>query len=194
MTEYYKPQETDLREIIYKNAVNAFSDLKGNFVFENFNVATSLFALCLIEFYGVNRNQIFYKNDHRVYDIEHKQVNLDQLSIEVKSSMTNSNRLQSLLDSDEFQDYLTDYLDCDKVELIVNYEGHEVYTLNVKVINIYDGVETVPYSETYEFTFTKQGLVTNLLHRFDLEDYEGSRLHALTLGDKIHDYLNSHLN
>ena len=79
MTEYYKPAESDLRKIIYKSAVNAFRDLKGNFAFEDFNTATSLFALCLIEFYGVDRNKIFYKKNNRIYDIEHKQVNLDQL-------------------------------------------------------------------------------------------------------------------
>lgn len=79
MTEYYKLIESDMRQVIYDNALYYFVDSKGNFVFEDFKPATLLFALCLIEFYGVDQNKIFYKKDHRVYDIEHKQVNLDQL-------------------------------------------------------------------------------------------------------------------
>ena len=80
MTEYYKHQETDLRKIIYANAVKEFRDSRGNFVFDDFSPATSLFALCLIEFYEVDRNQIFYRKNGKIYDIEHKQVNLDRLS------------------------------------------------------------------------------------------------------------------
>lgn len=80
MTEYYKPTESDLRQIIYKNALYHFADDKGNFVFDDFEPATMLFALTLIEFYGVDRKQIFYKKDHGIYDIEHKQVNLDRLN------------------------------------------------------------------------------------------------------------------
>lgn len=101
--------------------------------------------------------------------------------------------LQSLLNSDELQDYLTDYLDCDKVELLLNYEGHDVYTLNVTVINIYDDVETVAYSEIFEFSFTNQGLVTNLLYRFSPEYEDGRFLHASMLGDKLTKYLNARL-
>lgn len=80
MTEYYKPIESGLKQIIYKNALYHFADPKGNFVFDDFNDATVLFALSLIEFYGVDRKQIFYKKDHKVYDIEHKQVSLDRLN------------------------------------------------------------------------------------------------------------------
>lgn len=80
MTEYSKSKESDMKQVIYDNALYHFVDSNGNFVFDDFNTATSLFALCLIEFYGVNRNQIFYKKDHRVYDIDHKQVNLDRLN------------------------------------------------------------------------------------------------------------------
>ena len=108
--------------------------------------------------------------------------------------MTKYEILQSLLDSDKFQEYLTDYLDSDKVEIIVNYEGHDVYTLNVRVINSYDNIETTSYSETYEFTFAKQGLVTNLLHRSSFEDLDKAQFNASTLSDKITKYLNDHLN
>ena len=80
MTEYYKLIESDMRQIIYDNALYYFVDSRGNFVFDDFNPATLLFALCLIEFYGVDRNKIFYKKGHRIYDIEHKQVNLDRLN------------------------------------------------------------------------------------------------------------------
>ena len=190
MTEYYKPQETDLRKIIYKNAVNAFRDLKGNFVFDDFNTATLLFALSLIEFYGVDRNKIFYKKDHRVYDIDHKQVNLERLDYGKDSKV---DRLKDLIMSEEFQDYLTDYLDCDEVKLSLNYEGDGVHTLNVEVINIYDEVETTACSRMFEFSLDKQGFVTSLLHRFSEDDVEVSRFNALTLGDKIRDYLNSRL-
>lgn len=190
MTEYYKPIESGMRQIIYDNALYHFVDSRGNFVFDDFNPATSLFALCLIEFYGVDRNKIFYKKDHRIYDIEHKQVNLVRLDYGKDS---NVDRLKDLIMSEEFQDYLTDYLDCDEVKLSLNYEGDGVHTLNVEVINIYDGVEKTAYSETYEFSFNRQGFVTSLLHRFSEEDTEGSRFYALTLGDKIRDYLNSRL-
>ena len=191
MTEYYKLIESDMRQVIYDNALDYFVDSKGNFVFEDFKPATLLFALCLIEFYGVNRNQIFYKKDHRVYDIEYKQVNQERLDYGKDSNVDN---LKNLIKSEEFQDYLTDYLDCDEVKLSLNYEGDGVYTLNAEVINVYNDFETTAYSETYEFSFNRQGFVTNLLHRFSEEDIEGSRLHALTLGDKITKYLNDHLH
>ena len=80
MTEDYKLIEFDMRQIIYDNALYYFVDSGGNFVFDDFNPATLLFALCLIVFYGVDRNKIFYKKDHRIYDIDHKQVNLDRLN------------------------------------------------------------------------------------------------------------------
>lgn len=80
MTESYKLSGSDMRQVIYDNALYHFVDSNGNFVFDDFNTATSLFVLCLIEFYGVDRSQIFYKKDHRVYDIDHKQVNLDRLN------------------------------------------------------------------------------------------------------------------
>lgn len=80
MLETYKPSESDMRQVIYDNALYHFVDSNGNFVFDDLKPATSLFALCLIEFYGVDRNKIFYKKDHRVYDIDHKQVNLDHLN------------------------------------------------------------------------------------------------------------------
>lgn len=191
MTEYYKPTESDLRQVIYKNALHHFADQRGNFVFDDFNTATSLFALSLIEFYGVDRNKIFYKKDHRIYDIEHNQVNLERLDYGKDSNIEN---LKDLINSEKFQNYLTDYLECDKIELLLNYEGDGVYTLNVEVINIYDEVETTAYSEMFEFSLDRQGFVTSLLHRFDLEDYNRSRYHALTLGEKITKYLNDHLN
>ena len=191
MTEYYKPTESDLRQIIYDNALYHFVDSKGNFIFEDFNASTSLLALCLIEFYGVDRNKIFYKKDHQIYDIEHKRVNLERLDYGKDSSIDN---LKDLIDSEELQDYLSDYLDCDKVKLSLNYEGDGVHTLNIEVINIYDEVETTAYSEMFEFSLTRQGFVTSLLHRFDPEDHDGSRYHALTLGEKITKYLNDHLH
>ena len=191
MTEYYKLIESDMRQIIYDNALYYFVDSRGNFVFDDFNPATLLFALCLIEFYGVDRNKIFYKKGHRIYDIDHKQVNLERLDYGKDS---NVDTLKDLIKSEEFQDYLTDYLDCDEVKLSLNYEGYGVYTLNAEVINVYNDVETTAYSETYEFSFNRQGFVTSLLHRFSEEDTEGSRFHALTLGDKITKYLNDHLN
>lgn len=101
--------------------------------------------------------------------------------------------LQSLLNSEELQDYLADYLECDRVKLILMKEGHDVYTLSVTVIDSYDGVDTISYFETYEFMFTKQGRITTLLHRFS-EDYEeGRTFHAMTLGDKLTEYLNYRL-
>lgn len=80
MTEYYRHQETDLRKIIYANAVKEFQDIRGRFILDDFNTATSLFALCLIEFYGVDRNQIFYRKNDKIYNIEHREVKLDRLS------------------------------------------------------------------------------------------------------------------
>ena len=101
--------------------------------------------------------------------------------------------LQQLLDSKELQEYLTDYLECDRVKLILMKEGHGVYTLSVTVINSYDDVDTISYFETYEFMFTKHGRITTLLHRFS-EDYEeGRKFYALTLGDKLTEYLNYRL-
>lgn len=103
------------------------------------------------------------------------------------------NNIRSLLNSKELQEYLTDYLDCDKVKLLLNYEGYEVYTLNVTVINIYDDIETVAYSETYEFMFTRQGRITSLLHRKSPYHEYARTLHALTLGDELTKYLNDRL-
>lgn len=101
--------------------------------------------------------------------------------------------LQSLLNSEELQDYLTDYLKCDRVKLILMKEGHGVYTLSVTVIDSYDDVDTISYFETYEFMFTKHGRITTLLHRFS-EDYEeGRTFHVMTLGDKLTEYLNYRL-
>lgn len=101
--------------------------------------------------------------------------------------------LQSLINSKELQKYLTDYLECDRVKLIVMKEGHGVYTLSVTVIDSYDGVNTISYFETYEFMFTKHDHITTLLHRFS-EDYEeGRTFHAMTLGDKLTEYLNYRL-
>ena len=101
--------------------------------------------------------------------------------------------LQSLLSSKELQDYLTDYCDCDKVSLLLNYEGHDVYTLIIAVIVEIDDIETVAYSETYEFMFTRQGRITSLFHRKSLYHEYGRALHALTLGDKLTKYLNARL-
>lgn len=101
--------------------------------------------------------------------------------------------LQQLLNSEELQEYLTDYLECDRVKFILMKEGHEVYTLSVTVIDVYDDVDTISYFETYEFMFTKHGHITTLLHRFS-EDYEEGRIfHAMTLGDKLTEYLNYRL-
>ena len=101
--------------------------------------------------------------------------------------------LQQLLNSEELQEYLTDYLECDRVKLILMKEGHGVYTLSVTVINSYDDVDTISYFETYEFMFTKHGRITTLLHRFS-EDYEeGRKFHTMTLGDKLTEYLNYRL-
>lgn len=101
--------------------------------------------------------------------------------------------LQQLLNSEELQDYLTDYLECDRVKLILMKEGHGVYTLSVTVVDSYDGVDTISYFETYEFMFTKHGRVTNLLHRFSEEHEEGRTFHAAVLGDKLTKYLNYRL-
>lgn len=101
--------------------------------------------------------------------------------------------LQSLLNSEELQEYLTDYLDCDKVKLLLNYEGYEVYTLSIAVIVEINDIETVAYSETYEFMFTRQGRITSLLHRKSPYHEYGRTLHALTLGDELTKYLNDRL-
>lgn len=76
MTEYYRLQETDLRKIIYATAVKEFQDIKGRFIFDDFNTTTILFALSLEEFYGVDRSQIFFRKNSKIYDIEHKEVEL----------------------------------------------------------------------------------------------------------------------
>ena len=76
MTEYYRLQETDLREIIYANAVKEFQDIKGRFIFDDFNTTTILFALSLEEFYGVDRSQIFYRKNSKIYNAELKEVEL----------------------------------------------------------------------------------------------------------------------
>lgn len=102
--------------------------------------------------------------------------------------------LQSLLNSEELQDYLTDYLHCGKVKLLLNYEGHYVYTLNVAVIVKIDDTETVEYSETYEFMFTRQGRITSLLHRKSPYHEYGRTLHALTLGNELTKYLNERMS
>ena len=77
MTEYYKLIESDLRQVIYDDAVEYFGEDRGNFIFNDLNPSTLLFALCLTEFYGVDLSQIFYRKDGKIYDIEHKEVNLD---------------------------------------------------------------------------------------------------------------------
>ena len=101
--------------------------------------------------------------------------------------------LQFLLNSEELQEYLTDYCDCDKVSLLLNYEGHDIYTLSIAVIVEINDIETVAYSETYEFMFTKQGRITSLLHRVS-PYYEHARsLNALVLGDELTKYLNDRL-
>lgn len=76
MTEYYRLQETDLRKIIYANAVKEFQDIKGRFIFDDFNTATMLFALSLEEFYGVDRSQIFFRKNSKIYNAELKEVEL----------------------------------------------------------------------------------------------------------------------
>lgn len=76
MTEYYRLQETDLRKIIYDNAVKEFQDIKGRFIFDDFNTTTMLFALSLEEFYGVDRSQIFFRKNSKIYNIELKEVEL----------------------------------------------------------------------------------------------------------------------
>ena len=76
MTEYYRLQETDLREIIYANAVKEFQDIRGRFIFNDFNTTTILFALSLEEFYGVDRSQIFFRKNSKIYNAELKEVEL----------------------------------------------------------------------------------------------------------------------
>jgi len=76
MTEYYRLQETDLRKIIYANAVKEFQDIKGRFIFDDFNTTTILFALSLEEFYGVDRSQIFFRKNSKIYNVELKEVEL----------------------------------------------------------------------------------------------------------------------
>ena len=77
MTEYCRLQETDLRKIIYANAVKEFQDIKGRFIFDDFSTATMLFALSLEEFYGVDRSQIFFRKNSKIYNIELKEVELN---------------------------------------------------------------------------------------------------------------------
>lgn len=101
--------------------------------------------------------------------------------------------LRSLLNSEELQEYLTDYCDCDKVSLLLNYEGHDIYTLSIAVIIEIDRIETVAYSETYEFMFTRQSRITSLLHRKSPYHEYARTLHALTLGDELTKYLNDRL-
>lgn len=76
MTEYYRLQETDLRKIIYANAVKEFQDIKGRFIFDDFNTTTMRFALSLEEFYGVDRSQIFFRKNSKIYNVELKEVEL----------------------------------------------------------------------------------------------------------------------
>lgn len=76
MTEYYRLQETDLRKIIYATAVKEFQDIKGRFIFDDFNTTTILFALSLEEFYGVDRSQIFFRKKSKIYNVELKEVEL----------------------------------------------------------------------------------------------------------------------
>lgn len=76
MTEYYRLQETDLRKIIYATAVKEFQDIKGRFIFDDFSTATILFALSLEEFYGVDRSQIFFRKNSKIYNVELKEVEL----------------------------------------------------------------------------------------------------------------------
>lgn len=76
MTEYYRLQETDLRKIIYATAVKEFQDIKGRFIFDDFNTTTMLFALSLEEFYGVDRSQIFFRKNSKIYNVELKEVEL----------------------------------------------------------------------------------------------------------------------
>lgn len=76
MTEYYRLQETDLRKIFYANAVKEFQDIKGRFIFDDFNTATMLFALSLEEFYGVDRSQIFFRKNSKIYNVDLKEVEL----------------------------------------------------------------------------------------------------------------------
>ena len=76
MTEYYRLQETDLRKIIYANAVKEFQDIKGRFIFDDFNTTIMLFALSLEEFYGVDRSQIFFRKNSKIYNVELKEVEL----------------------------------------------------------------------------------------------------------------------
>ena len=77
MTENYKLIESDLRQVIYDNAVEYFGEDHGNFIFNDLNPSTLLFALCLTEFYGVSQDRIFYRKNSKIYNFEHKEVNLD---------------------------------------------------------------------------------------------------------------------
>lgn len=79
MTENYKLIKSDLRQVIYDDAVEYFGEEHGNFIFNDLNPLTLLFALCLTEFYDVDQSQIFYRRNGKIYDIEYRQVNLDQL-------------------------------------------------------------------------------------------------------------------
>ena len=80
MTENYKLIESDLRQVIYDDAVEYFGEDHGNFIFNDLNSSTLLFALCLTEFYGVSQDRIFYRRDDKIYDITSKQVDQDLLS------------------------------------------------------------------------------------------------------------------
>ena len=77
MTENYKLIESDLRQVIYDNAVEYFGEDHGNFIFNDLNPSTLLFALCLTEFYGVSQDRIFYRKNSKIYNFEHKEANLN---------------------------------------------------------------------------------------------------------------------
>lgn len=80
MTENYKLIESELRQVIYDDAVKYFGEDHGNFIFNDLNPSTLLFALCLTEFYGVSQDRIFCRRDDKIYDITSKQVDPDLLS------------------------------------------------------------------------------------------------------------------
>ena len=77
MTENYKLIESDLRQVIYDDAVEYFGEDHGNFIFNDLNPSTLLFALCLTEFYGVSQDRIFYRKNSKIYNFEHKEANLN---------------------------------------------------------------------------------------------------------------------
>lgn len=80
MTENYKLIESDLRQVIYDDAVEYFGEDHGNFIFNDLNPSTLLFALCLTEFYGVSQDRIFCRRGDKIYDITSKQIDPDLLS------------------------------------------------------------------------------------------------------------------